>query len=39
LAKLDDLAGVSNAFALIRIGLANFANVSSDLADLLFVDP
>src|SRR4029077_19243791 len=35
---LDDLAGVSHALALVRVGLAELADVRGDLADLLLVD-
>src|SRR5215467_6075287 len=35
----DLLAGVTHALALVRIGLAELADVRGDLADLLLVDP
>ena len=34
----DDLAGVTHALALVRVGLAELADVGGDLADLLLVD-
>src|SRR5690242_405563 len=34
-----DLAGVPDALALVRLGLAQLADVRGDLADLLLVDP
>ena len=34
----DDLAGVAHALALVRVGLAELADVGGDLADLLLVD-
>src|SRR6188768_2552556 len=35
---LDVLAGVPDALALVRLGLADLANVGGHLADLLLVD-
>src|SRR5690606_38824319 len=35
----DDLARVAHALALVRLGLADLADVRCDLADLLLVDP
>src|SRR4249920_115454 len=35
----DDLAGVADALALVRLGLARGADLGGDLADELLVDP